>query len=97
LTKKRKSRGRSKGDRGRSDLVHCSKCGALVPRDKAIKVTARYSPVDPMLAKELREKGSYVPSTMVTKYYCVSCAVHYGIVKVRPEDERKEPGRLARR
>ncbi|MFP3283405.1 MAG: 30S ribosomal protein S26e [Nitrososphaeria archaeon] len=97
MTKKRKSRGRSKGDRGRSDLVHCSKCGALVPRDKAIKVTARHSPVDPVLAKELREKGSYVPITMMTKYYCISCAVHYGIVKVRPENERKEPGRLSRR
>ncbi|MGC8556384.1 MAG: hypothetical protein ACP5NG_05225 [Conexivisphaera sp.] len=49
------------------------------------------------MAKELRERGSYVPSTLMTKYYCISCAVHYGIVKVRPEDERKEPGRLARR
>jgi small subunit ribosomal protein S26e len=94
LTKKRKSRGRSKGDRGRSDLVHCARCGALVPRDKAIKVTAKYSPVDPALAKELRERGSYVPTTLVTKYYCVSCAVHYGIVKVRSEEERKTPGRL---
>ncbi len=97
MAKKRKSRGRAKGDRGRSDLVHCSKCGALIPRDKAIKVTANYSPVDPALAKELREKGSYVPTTKVTKYYCISCAIHYGIIKVRPEEERKEPGRLVRK
>ncbi|MEM2243132.1 MAG: hypothetical protein QW827_05630 [Candidatus Bathyarchaeia archaeon] len=26
---------------------------------------------------------------MDTKYYCVSCAVHYGIVKVRAREERK--------
>ena len=97
MVKKRKSRGRAKSGKGRSDLVHCSKCGALVPRDKAIKVTVRYSPVDPTLAKELREKGSYVPVSYVTKYYCVSCAVHYGIVKVRSEEERKLPGRFARR
>lgn len=94
MVKKRKSRGRAKGNKGRSDLVHCTKCGALVPRDKIIKVTVRRSPVDPVLAKELREKGAYVPVTTVTKYYCVSCAVHYGVVKVRSEEERKTPGRI---
>jgi small subunit ribosomal protein S26e len=26
---------------------------------------------------------------MVTKYYCVSCAIHFGIVKVRAKEERK--------
>ena len=39
MPKKRKSRGRSKGGKGRSELVHCSGCGCLVPRDKAKKVT----------------------------------------------------------
>ncbi|MEM2859858.1 MAG: 30S ribosomal protein S26e, partial [Candidatus Bathyarchaeia archaeon] len=29
---KRKSRGRSKGQKGKSDYVHCSACGELVPR-----------------------------------------------------------------
>ncbi len=94
MPKKRKSRGRSKGGKGRSDYVHCSQCGALIPRDKAKKVTRRMSLVDPALAKELREKGAYVPTTVVTKYYCISCAVHFGIVKVRAEEERKLPSRL---
>ena len=86
---KRKSRGRSKGRKGRSDYVQCSKCGQLVPRDKAKKVTRRTFVVDPVLAKELRQKGAWISTGVETKYYCISCAVHHGLVKVRAEEERK--------
>ena len=87
---KRKSRGRSKGRKGKSVIVQCSICGELIPRDKAKKVSRRVSVVDPALAKELRQKGAYLPSQVVTKYYCVSCAVHRGIVKVRSREERRK-------
>jgi len=86
---KRKSRGRSKGAKGRSDFVHCANCGELMPRDKAKKVTRRFTLVDPALARELRQKGAFISAPVDTKYYCVSCAVHYGIVKVRAREERK--------
>ncbi|MEM2111649.1 MAG: 30S ribosomal protein S26e [Candidatus Bathyarchaeia archaeon] len=86
---KRKSRGRSKGQKGRSDVVQCSSCGGLVPRDKAKKSTRRITLVDPVLAKELRQKGAYMPGRFETQYYCVSCAVHRGLVKVRAKEERK--------
>ena len=89
---KRKSRGRSKGQKGRSDYVQCSMCGELVPRDKAKKVTRRVSIVDPVLANELRQKGAYLPSRIDTKYYCISCAIHMGLVKVRSKEERKSRG-----
>lgn len=92
MPKKRKSRGRSKGSKGRNEYVTCSQCGARVPRDKAKKVTVRVPLVDPALAKELQSKGAFVPTTVVTKYYCISCAVHFGIVKVRAREERKAPG-----
>ncbi len=69
-------------------------CGELVPRDKAKKVTRRFSVVDPQLAQELRQKGAYISSPLETKYYCVSCAVYRGIVKVRAKDERKLRARL---
>ena len=85
---KRKSRGRSKGGKGSSSLVQCGNCGAMVPRDKAKKSTRRVSFVEPQLAKELRQKGTYLASWVDTKYYCISCAVHRGIVKVRAESER---------
>ncbi len=94
---KRKSRGRSKGSKGSSGAVQCAMCGQLVPRDKAKKVTRRLSIVDPALAKELRQKGAYIAVPSDTKYYCVSCAVHRGIVKVRAEEERRLRMRPRRR
>jgi small subunit ribosomal protein S26e len=86
---KRKSRGRSKGSKGKSSLVQCSSCGELVPRDKAKKVSRRVSMVDSALYRELRQKGAYIASSAETRYYCVSCAVHRGVVKVRAKDERR--------
>lgn len=89
MPKKRKSRGRSKGGKGRTDQVQCSKCGTLVPRDKAKKMTSRINLVEPMLAKELRAAGAYIAAPKAIKFYCVSCAVHYGYVKVRARAERR--------
>lgn len=89
MTKKRKSRGRSKGGKGRSDLVQCSSCGGLVPKDKAKKLTRYVSFVDRTLGKELRAQGTFIPQERVTKYYCVSCAVHRGVVKVRSKVDRR--------
>ncbi len=96
LPSKRKSRGRAKGGKGSSGTVQCASCGGLVPRDKAKKVTKRLSFVDYALAKELRQKGTYIAVPSDTKYYCISCAVHRGVVKVRAESERRfrtRPGR----
>ena len=89
LSKKRKSRGRSKGGKGRSDIVYCSNCGASVPRDKAKRVTTRLNLVEPTLARELRAAGAYIAAPTVSRFYCVSCAVHYGVVKVRAKSERR--------
>jgi len=94
MTKKRASRGRSKGGKGRSSLVQCSNCARWVPRDKAKKVTSRLSLVDPSLAKELRATGTYIATPTIVKNYCVSCAVYYGVVKVRSEQERRMPRSL---
>jgi small subunit ribosomal protein S26e len=88
LTKKRKSRGRSKGGKGSASIVYCSNCGASVPRDKAKKVTTRMSLVEPTLARELRAAGAYIAAPTQVRYYCISCSVHYGIVKVRAKSER---------
>jgi small subunit ribosomal protein S26e len=85
---KRKSRGRAKGSKGSSSLVQCANCGASVPRDKAKRSTRRVSFVEPQLAKELRQSGTFLASWVDTKYYCISCAVHRGIVHVRAESER---------
>jgi small subunit ribosomal protein S26e len=41
------------------------------------------------MARELRRQGAILPHEKVMKFYCVSCAVHTGIAKVRARDERK--------
>jgi small subunit ribosomal protein S26e len=46
-------------------------------------------PVDPQLAEELTKKGAIIPKYPVTKCYCISCAIHFGLVKIRAEDSRK--------
>ncbi|MEZ0393901.1 MAG: 30S ribosomal protein S26e [Desulfurococcaceae archaeon] len=89
MPKKRESRGRRKGDKGKSGLIQCDNCGRLVPADKAICITKMYSPVAPQLAEELEKKGAIITKYPVTKCYCISCAIHYGIIKVRPEEERR--------
>tara|TARA_B100000749_G_scaffold150884_1_gene115900 strand:- start:134 stop:418 length:285 start_codon:yes stop_codon:yes gene_type:complete len=89
MTKKRKSGGRAGGSKGSTGSISCSNCGTLVPKDKAKKKTGRITLVEPTLAKELRAAGTYIASQKTIKYYCVSCAVHYGLVKVRAKDERR--------
>jgi small subunit ribosomal protein S26e len=93
LPKKRKSGGRTKGKKGRGYTVQCSQCGRMVPRDKAKKQTqVRGMIADPVFAKELRKSGTYIPRNVSVKWYCISCAVHRKVVKVRSESERKSRG-----
>lgn len=86
---KRKNRGRAKGSKGKEEMVQCDNCGALVPRSKIQKVTRRVSLVSRDLAKELKQQGAYIAENVITKNLCVSCAIHYGILKVRSREERK--------
>ncbi len=90
MPKKRKNRGRHKGDKGKEPMVYCDNCGKLVPRSKAVRVTVPYSPVPADLARELEKQGAIVPRYYVTKTYCINCAIYLGILKVRAEDERKK-------
>ncbi|MCG2863891.1 MAG: 30S ribosomal protein S26e [Vulcanisaeta sp.] len=96
MPKKRKNRGRHKGDKGKEPLVHCDNCGKLVPRSKAVRVTVPYSPVPADLARELEKQGAIIPRYYVTKTYCINCAIFLGIIKVRPEDERKKKAPLTK-
>ena len=89
MTKKRSSGGRSKGGKGSSGLVQCSYCGAQVPRDKAKRQTKYTSLVDSKILKELQAQGATVNRTKTTKYLCISCAVHRGVVNIRSKEDRK--------
>jgi len=86
---KRKSRGRAKGAKGKESSMQCDNCGAYVPRSKIQRITRRVSFVRGDLARELREQGAYLAENIIVKNLCVSCAIHYGVLKVRARAERK--------
>lgn len=94
MPKKRESRGRRKGDKGHVSIISCDNCGKRVPEDKAVCVTRMYSPVDASLASELEKKGAIISRYPVTKCYCINCAIHFGIIKVRSETERRSKNPL---
>ena len=91
---KRASRGRRKGGKGSSDRIQCVNCGATVPRDKAKKVTSRLNLVEHALAKELKTQGTYIATPKILKWYCISCAIHFRILKIRSESSRRQHQRL---
>jgi len=89
MPKKRSSGGRSKGGKGRSGTVQCSYCGAQVPRDKAKRTTKYTSLVDSKILKELKDQGATINRTKTTKYLCISCAIHRGVVSIRAKEDRR--------
>ncbi len=91
---KRESLGIIKVGKVSSYRFQCTNCGATVPKDKAKKVTSRLNLVEHQLAKELRAQGAYIASPRVLKWYCISCAIHFGILKIRSASKRRERGRL---
>jgi small subunit ribosomal protein S26e len=91
MGKKRKSGGRAKGQSGKGTTVQCSKCGRHVPRDKAKKKTVRSNVIDWQLQRELEKRdGTFVRGNTHVKYFCVSCAVHRGHVKIRAKEDRRK-------
>jgi len=89
MPKKRKNRGRSKRKgKGREGYTYCSNCGARIPRDKAIRVERWVSLVDRQLEKELKKQGAVIFRKKIVKEYCVSCAIHFGVVRIGGYAER---------
>jgi small subunit ribosomal protein S26e len=41
-----------------------------------------------------RTQGAYIASPIVLKHYCISCAVHFKIIKVRSEESRRRRNKL---
>lgn len=100
---KRRNHGRNKKNRGYVKPIVCSNCGKLVPKDKAIKRFNIRDIVDASSKKDLEENKAFetyiIPKLYIKMQYCVSCAVHGRIVKVRSVKDRKTrtpPARIQR-
>ena len=95
MPSKRRNNGRSKKNKGHADTVRCTNCGRVVGKDKAIKRFQMRNMVDASSKRDIQENYAYntadfvMPKIYVKLSYCVSCAIHARIVRVRSGDDRK--------
>jgi small subunit ribosomal protein S26e len=79
---------------GRKQTVNCLNCGRLVPRDKAIKRFGIKQIVDSSSQADVKGASIYseteLPKTYQKTFYCVSCACHRRIVRVRGFRNRRD-------
>ncbi|EOB11918.1 40S ribosomal protein S26-3 [Nosema bombycis CQ1] len=90
---KRRNHGKNRMNRGSCKPIQCDKCGRLVPKDKAIKRFKVVPLIEQASYDDLKAATIYetfeVPRISYKNPYCVSCACHAKIVRVRSSRGRK--------
>jgi len=95
MPKKRRNNGRNKNNKGRSLSITCLNCGRLCPKDKAIKRFVIKNLVDASSKRDIEEASAYLednyqmPKLFIKNEYCVACAIHARIVRVRSGEDRR--------
>lgn len=77
--------------------IHCENCHRLVPKDKAVKRFLIKNMVDGSSKRDIEEMSVYgeetekykMPKLYVKNQYCVACAIHARIVRVRSGENRR--------
>ena len=93
MPSKRRNNGRGKKNKGHSNIVVCCNCRRSVGKDKAIKRFQMKAIVDASSKKDIQEASAYreqfhLPKIYVKMQYCVSCAIHARIVRVRSQTRK---------
>ncbi|CAD7963744.1 unnamed protein product [Amoebophrya sp. A120] len=100
MPSKRRNNGRSKHGRGHTAIMRCSNCYRAVPKDKAVRKFVVRTIVDTSSARDLKEQSAIdtyqLPRLYIKQQYCVSCAIHARIVRVRSADARRVRKRPSR-
>ena len=90
---KRRNNGRGKKNKGHSNVIRCLNCGRVHPKDKAIKRFQMRTMVDGSSKRDIEDNYAYdttenrlvLPKIYVKQCYCVSCAIHARVVRVRTQ------------
>jgi small subunit ribosomal protein S26e len=95
MPKKRRNNGRSLSNKGRAIPIHCNNCTRLVPKDKAVKRYVIKNMVDGSSKRDIEEASAYkddeatMPKLYLKNQWCVGCAIHGRIVKVRKTEDKR--------
>ena len=93
MPSKRRNNGRKKSNAGHTRPISCSHCARMVPKDKAINKFTVKDIIEGSSKDDLNAAQYYneftIPKVYMKVSYCVSCAIHSRVVRVRSRADRR--------